>query len=85
MNVMYPFVLKFICGCAWCLVVILLSCLVFWIYVFALSMLESTNSMAVNSHTTLSVRSLTLSLSDLSTDDKAKDTQNGLSSRTQTL
>ena len=48
-------------------------------------MLESTNSMAVNSHTTLSVRTLTLSLSDLSTDDKAKDTQNGLSSRTQTL
>ena len=47
--------------------------------------LESTDSMAVNSHTTLSVRNLTLSPSDLSTDDKAKDTQNGLSSRTQTL
>ena len=43
--------------------------------------LESTNSMAVNSHTTLSVLNLTLSPSDLSTDDKAKDPQNALSSR----
>ena len=33
----------------------------------------------------LNGRNLTLSPSDLSTDDKAKDTQNGLSSRTQTL